>query len=295
MRNPPVAALFQMALFTLLLLGALPGFLLPAAPAERKEDAVVLEESLDVEIISESEARVRFLNRTQVMTLRGVERYSGAEEWYNPSVTIRDLRASVTSPSGKRVDLKKQQFSDSSAFASFVLYSDSRRRGVHFPGAEPGSILEYSYEKSLRGLFFVPDEFYLQREIPARRLAYTVRAPASFPLEISVRGTPTYTREEREGVVIHRWEAKDVPAFRDESRTPPGEDMLLRVDIYPRRIRFGDHPIDAGTWDGIAGWSRDLFRDRMPPSPEVAEAARAAIDGATSPEEKARRLYCDLR
>ena len=291
MRNPPVATLFQMALFTLLLPGALPGLLLPAAPAEGKEDAVVLEESLDVEILSESEARVRYLNRTQVMTQRGVEEYSDAGVWYNPSVTIRDLRGSVTSPSGKRVDLKKQQFSDSSAFASFELYSDSRQRGVHFPGAEPGSVLEYSYEKSLRGLFFVPDEFHLQREIPARRLAYTVRAPASFSLEISVRGTPAYTREEREGIVVHRWEAKDVPAFRDESRTPPDEDLLPRVVIYPRRIGFGDHPIDAGTWDGIAGWSRDLFRDRMTPSPEVAEAARSATAGLTDPEEKARRLY----
>jgi hypothetical protein len=206
-------------------------------------------------------------------------------------VTIRELRASVTSPSGKRVDLKKQQFSDSSEFASFELYSDSRQRGVHFLGAEPGSILEYSYEKSLRGLFFVPDEFHFQREIPARRLSYTVRAPASLPLEISVRGTPAYAREEREGIVVHRWEAKDVPAFRDESRTPPDEDMLPRVVIYPRRIGFGDHLIDAGTWDGIAGWIRDLYRDRMTPSPEVAEAARTATAGLDDPDEKTRRLY----
>ncbi len=291
MRDPQAAKTLMMAAVTLLLPALLPAVPPQAAPAEGKDDAVILEETLEVEILSDSEARVRFLNRTQVMTPRGVEMYLERDVDYNPSTTIRDLRASVTSPSGKRVDLKKKEFSDHSDFASYQLYSDSRQRSIHFPGVEPGSILEYSYEKSLRGLFYIPNGFYFQRGIPARRLSYTVRAPVSFPLEVSVRGTPTYTREEREGTIIHHWEAKDVPAFRDELGTLPYADLLPLASVYPHRLSFGDLRIDAETWGGIARWYMDLARDKMEPSPEVAEAARAATAGVSDPEEKTRLLY----
>jgi hypothetical protein len=284
-------ALLRPALFTALLLAV--DLQIPPHPAlaERNEDAVVLEERLEVDILSESEARVRYLNRTQVLTPRGVERYGDAWVGYNPSVTIKELRASVTSPSGKRQEIKKQQISDSSAFASFELYSDARQRGIHFAGAETGSTLEYSYEESMRGLFYLPDLFLLQAEIPARNLSYTVRAPVSLPLRISVRGTPTYTREEREGTVTHHWEVKDVPPFKDESNAPPEEDLLPRVAIYPRRLSLLDQRIDAESWDGIAGWNLSLARDRMNPGPAVAEAAKAATAGVQEPEEKIRRLY----
>src|SRR3989442_15156740 len=82
-------------------------------------DAVLLEESLELEIVSDREAHVRYLNRTQVLTPRGVERYGVASIGYNPSVTLQNLRASVVSPAGARVEAKKKQISYAPPFASF--------------------------------------------------------------------------------------------------------------------------------------------------------------------------------
>ena len=291
MRTPAGAPFFRTMLLSSLLLASSGEITSRPGAANLGDDAVILEEKLEVEIVSEMEARVRYLNRTQVLTPRGVERYGEAWVGYNPSVTIRDLRASLKSPAGKQQEIKKQQISDSSAFASYELYSDSRAKGIHFTGAEPGAILEYSYEESLRGLFFLPDVFQFQNEIPSRSLSYTVRTPASFPLRISVRGTPSYTREEREGIVVHHWEARDVPAFRDEPYSPPAGDVLPQVAIYPRWIVFGDHRIDTESWDGIARWYRDLSRNRMVAGPAVVEAAKTATAGLTGSEEKIRRLY----
>jgi len=279
-------------LFSLLISRSGADPLVPASGFESAEDAVVLEESLDIEILSEAEARVSYLNRTQVLTPHGAERYGVASVSYNPWVTIRNLRASVVSPAGKRMEVKKQGISDGSDFASYELYSDWKQRRVHFPGGVPGSVLEYRYETMLHTLFFLPRVFPLRDEIPVRLKILTVRVPPSFPLRPAVQGgSPVYTREERDGVVIHRWTLRDAPALKREPNGPPEEDLVPRVSLYPRSIVWGEHRIDAGTWSGIALWYRDLARDRMVPGATVAETARNLTAGLRTPEEKTRHLY----
>ncbi len=264
-----------------------------AADNESGEDAVLLEESLEIEIVSPTEARQRYLNRTKILTPRGAEEHGSASIFYNPWVTIRDLRASVLPPAGKRVEVKKQQVWDGSAFASFELYSDSRHRTIHFPGAVPGATLEYSYEQVVRNLFHLDTDFPLQDDIPARSKTFTVRVPASFPLRFTVRGaSPDYVREEKDGTVIHRWRVTDVPALREQmSMPPPEQDVRPRVSIYLKEIFWGDRRIDATTWDGIARFYWELAHDRMVPPAEVGETARALTEEVGDPLEKTRRLY----
>src|SRR6266540_5707192 len=129
-RWPAAGALFIFALLALPAGGSLPR----AADLEEGKDAVLLEESLDIEIVSETLARVRYSNRTKVLTGKGIEEKRYAAISYNPSVTIREFRAAVIPPNGKRAEVKKQWFQDGAAFASFELYSDSKYRAVEFPG-----------------------------------------------------------------------------------------------------------------------------------------------------------------
>jgi transglutaminase-like putative cysteine protease len=259
---------------------------------EKGQDAVVLEESMEIDIRSITDARVRYLNRTQVLTQRGAEEHDVASVFYGPGRTVRDLRGSVTSPSGKRVEVKKQQMFDGAAFADFELYSDSKHRSLSFPGVVPGAIVEHSYELAVENLFYLDDLFYLQDAVPARLKTLTVRAPSSFPLRLPVIGaTPEYNREERDGATAHRWQVKDVPAFTKESGMPPEEDLRPRVLISPKEIVWGTHRIDAGHWDGIAAFYWELARERMVPTPEVAQRAKGLTAEIHEPEQKVRRLY----
>src|SRR5262245_29045628 len=112
-----------------------------------RDDAILLEETFDIEIMSKALARLRYRNRTQVLTRLGVEQYGGAAVGYRPGVTVRDFRGAVLMPDGRRVEVKKQNVSDRAAFASFELYSDSMMRVMAFPGLVPGATIEYSYEQ----------------------------------------------------------------------------------------------------------------------------------------------------
>jgi len=266
-----------------------------AADVNAGEDAVILEESLDIEIVSASQARLHYRNRTQVLTPRGVDRFDTASVFYNPWIEIRNLHGAVTSPDGKRSEVKKQQIAESS-YTSYALYDEDRLRSLLFQGVVPGSIVEHEYEESLSSLFFLPDWFDLQETIPSRSKTLTVRASASFPIRFDVRGAaPEYTREEKDGTVTHRWQVRDVPPLKGEPFMPPGGDVVPRILIAPKEIGWDQHTIDASSWSGIAAWDWSLVKDRIQPNADVTQTARELTAGVNDPEEKIRRLYDFVR
>jgi len=262
-----------------------------AADIEDGQDAVLQEEHLDIEIVSETLARVHYFNRTKVLTARGVDKHDVASIYYNPTVTIHGFHAAVTSPQGKRSEVKKQQFFDRAAFESFELYADTKCRSVSFPGLIPGSTLEYEYEEEMRNLFYLPGAFEFQEDIPARLKILTVRAPLTIALRFGAQGSLEYAKEEKDGIVTHRWQARDVPALKTEVDMPPERDIVPRVRIYPRSFVYGADKVDATDWNGIARWTRDLSRERQVPTNEVAAKARALTAGLTDPVAKAQRIY----
>ena len=268
------------------------GWTVGAGSLEEGVDAVILEEHMEIEIRSATDARVNFTNRTKLLTADGVEEHSVASVFYRPGVEVRAFQGSVTSPSGKLTKIKKKEIFDGAAFASFQLYSDSRHRSIRFPGVVPGSIVEHSYELAIRNLFFLPSAFYLQDTVPIRAKTVSITAPTSFPIRLTPRGgAPEQSVEEIGGRVTHRWRVGNVPALERDRGTPPTIDLLPRVLIGPKEIVWGDHRIDAETWDGIGRFYWDLARDRMNPSPEVARKAHELTDDIFDPPGKTRRIY----
>ncbi|MFQ5877889.1 MAG: DUF3857 domain-containing protein [Acidobacteriota bacterium] len=265
-----------------------------AADLEAGQDAVVLEEHLEIEIRSLTDARVRYLNRTRVLTPRGVERFGYAGVPYRPGVSVQRLTGTVILPSGGKIRVKKRDIMDGAAFASYELYSDSRFRGIRFDGVVPGSVVEHSYTLRLENLRFLPSPVYLQEEegVPVRLKTLTVRVPVGFPMRLSVRGSsPDYSREEAGGTVTHRWSVRDVPALVVNPNSPPIHDLLPRITIEPKRMVWGEREIDAANWDGIARFYWDLARERMAPTAEVARKAGELTAGVQDAEEKTRLLY----
>ncbi|HYV19716.1 MAG TPA: DUF3857 and transglutaminase domain-containing protein [Verrucomicrobiae bacterium] len=259
----------------------------------RGQDAILLEERMEIAVVSDTSARVRYLNRTQVLTASGAEHYDTAYVSYGKGVAIRDLHGAVVSPAGKRTEVRRQEIADGAAFASYTLYADSMVRAMHFPGVVPGATVEYSYEQEVSNLFFLPSRFDLQEPIPARLKTLSVQAPAGFALRTPVQGaTPEYERTEKGGVVTQRWTVKDVAPLKRESMLPPLADIVPNVAIMPRKIVWaGVTTIDAANWSGIGRFYWDLAHDRLAPAPEVAEAARTLVQGVTDPDERLRTLF----
>ncbi len=262
-----------------------------AAPPE-PYDSVILEEDLSIEIHSLDRARVRYRNRTHVLTGRGVEALDGVSLWYNPSVTFWKLGGTVQLPSGKVNKKGVTTAYDGTAFSSYELYSDMRQKVLTFTGLVPGAIVEYGYEKEVTNLFYLRDELLLQEAVPARAKTLTVTVAREVPVRFDVVGSgPEHRVEEGPEAVTHRWRVTDAPAFKREPGSPPGDDLLPRISVVPEVIRWGGLRIESSTWDGIARFYHDLAEDRMRPGPQVAEQARAVAGAASDDREKAKLVY----
>jgi hypothetical protein len=292
--SSPGARLARLALAAGILLG--PTFAAENPPAKdlaKGEDAVLLEETLEIDVASPTSARVRYTNRTQVLTQRGAERYDFAGVSYGPGVSVRSLEGAVISPAGKRIEVKKQMIADRAAYPSFVLYADSMVRTISFPGVVPGSIVEYSSEQEVSNFHFLPHEFDLQEPIPVRAKTLVVRAPVGFPVRLGVRGDlhPETTSEEKDGVVVQTYSIRDVPPLRSEDDMPPEADLMAHVVIRPKEITWGERRIDLSAWSGVGRFVRDIEGDRTVPSPEVAEMAKSLTASLTDADAKIRAVY----
>jgi hypothetical protein len=279
-------------------LSFLPPLLLaaPEPPKElpKGEDAVLLEETLEIDIATPTSARMRYSNRTQVLTARGAERYDFAAVNYSTGVRVVDLQGTVISPAGKRADVKKQMIADRAQFASYEMYSDSMFRTITFPAVIPGSTIEYSWELEVSNFHHFPKQFDLQEEIPSRQKTLIVRSPASLPVRLMVRGDlhPVSTTGEKDGKVVRTYSIQDVPPLHEEPDQPPDADLVPTILIRPGTITWGEHHIDLSTWAGVGRFVRDIERDRDAPDAAVAEKARsltASLSG--DPDAKIRAVY----
>jgi Domain of Unknown Function with PDB structure (DUF3857)/Transglutaminase-like superfamily len=274
---------------------AAPIFAATAPPENlgKGEDAVLLEETMEIDVASPTSARVKYTNRTQVLTQRGAERYDFAGVPYGPGVSVRSLEGAVISPAGKRIEVKRQMIADRAAYPSFMLYSDSMVRTISFPGVVPGSIVEYSWEQEVSNFHFLPHEFDLQEPIPVRAKTLVVRSRADFPVHLGVRGDlhPEITSEEKNGVVVQTYAVHDVPPLRKEDDMPPEADLVSHVIIRPKEITWGDRRIDLSAWSGVGRFVHDIESDRAVPGPEVAEMAKSLTASLTDPDAKTRAVY----
>jgi transglutaminase-like putative cysteine protease len=264
--------------------------LAPRESAPASQDAVVLEQRLEIEIRSDTEAIVRQVNRMQVLTEAGVDMYENAAIYYRAPGEFRQISGATILATGKRLELKKPMITDEAAFASFQLYSDSRRKVLHFPSVAPGSTVEYQYEQVLRNLFFLPKFFTF--EGPAKLKSLSVTHPISYPLKVaSQNGAPEPRREESQGLVHLTWEARDLAPLSAEPEMPPYEDIVPAVTLFPGKIVWGSSVIDATSWDGIAKWYWELARERMSPAPEVRQAALGMAPQGTDPAAALSQLF----
>ena len=264
----------------------------PAPAAAPREDALLLEESMEITIVSRTEARERRVSRTQILTTRGADLYDVASIPFRRGVTLKEVRGAVILPGGKRVEVKKNQMVDRADFASYELFSDTMERLITFPGVVPGAIVEHSYVREFASLVNMPAGMYFQDFIPAKSMTLTVRAPKGFPIRFTTRGAPLeYDARDEGETVVRTWSVKDVPPIRREENMPPFTDLAPLVRIAALDTTYEGHTLDSTDWAGISRFNWNLHKDRIEPAQEVAALARSLTEGKATPEEKARALF----
>jgi hypothetical protein len=202
-----------------------------------------------------------------------------------PLMNVDHIKARVTKPDGTAVTF------DGKIYDKVVVRAGGVRvvsKTFTLPDVQPGSILEYSYERSFREGYH-SHFFAIQRELPVlRELVWMRPSPSRVStLLVSYKGLPAGKKPTDVGDHFEL-EIENIAAYEEEPYAPP-EDCVKPIVIF----YYSDPTVmDSGAfWNKTARLLGESIEDFLTDRAALHEAAQQAAAGAATPEEKLRKLY----
>ncbi len=220
--------------------------------------------------------------RVKIFTERGRERFAKMDIPYIKGKKVEGVAARVVRPDGSSVELKPTDIFEREI--AKVGKAKILAKSFAVPGIEPGVIVEYQYKEIIKGDSAAGERLYFQRDIPMQRVTYFIRPVKNATLGFNYFNMPeTRFTEDREGFSVAT--LTGVPALKEEPYMPPDDEVKKWVFLSYRT--FGSF----FTWSFMSmNWSR-ILSTLSKPNKEVKLKAAELTAGATTDEEKLRRIY----
>ncbi len=256
----------------------------PPSPAEQAWGASVLLERTAVRLY-ENGTSSRFVQRVTRLAKASLGDLVRRDQIaFSPSrENVEILSAEQIHPDGEV--LKASRISEDGPRGKVGgQYIDARSKQIEFDDVRPGDLLNLRYRVDSVGpnIFggFFGDMNVIEGQLPKERVEVIALAPADRPLFPGVIRAPAPELSIEGGVSKMIWRRTDVPALEPEPLSPPYTELGTTVSVSTYQ-----------SWDELAAWYAQLFRDQMELDDDSREAGRRAVAGATSEAEKIRRLY----
>src|SRR5262245_23785913 len=264
-----------------------PGHLALKAPVVEKDaDAEALLWEVYVNDASENTEYIHLL-RVKIFSERGKESQSKIDIPYLNRTSVKDISGRTIKPDGSIVELKK----DSIFEREIVKFGGVKLKAKSFamPGVEPGTIIEYRWREVVEGgvANYVP--LYFQREIPVETVRYYLKPSPNIinPMRtITFAGANSGFVKDKDG--YFRTEMTNLPAFREEPRMPPTNQVRTWMLVY-YASDIKKEPMTY--WKDLGKQIHELVKGEMKVNDDIRRAATKAIGDATAPEQKLERLF----
>jgi hypothetical protein len=280
------------------------------SPDELSSKAPVVEPNADAEasfwevrIDDSSEEGISMAHyvRVKIFTERGREKYSKFDIPFTKGMKIRDLAARVTRADGSATEIKKEDVFEREIVKAGGVKIKAKSFAV--PNIEPGVIVEYRYREVIGdGAGAKGMRLPFQRDIPVQNISYYYKPYSSGePRYQSYNFTDTKFVKDQKGY----WLAsrKNVPSFREEPRMPP-EDMvrpfmrlvgagvnITGASAFSITYTIKDPSSPSRYWAAVGADYIPIVKFMTKPSGDIKKLAPEIIAGATTTDEKLRKIY----
>ncbi|MGA7156053.1 MAG: DUF3857 and transglutaminase domain-containing protein [Acidobacteriaceae bacterium] len=259
------------------------------------------------EIVDDNHGTWTYIFRIKILNQAGRDRYSNVSIEY-PGDEISDyeltsIAARTIHSDGGIIPFTGKPFD---RVVASVPHLSQRQTVFTFPDVRVGSILEYTYTLKLRPLVFtfgfftrtfIPT-FYAQTELFARKVSFFWHA-TGWPVarSSSLPGGFAAIKVEEKSRFNHdadiSIDLENVMPLADEPNMPPSDSLAQRVVFYDRLPPSVHSAQDFWNITGKA-WSKDVD-DFMGSSSKLRKADAVITAGATTPEDKLRRIYAAVQ
>jgi hypothetical protein len=266
----------------------------PVSPSELSGKTSIVEPDADAEAIfwevrvddsSLDDLALRHYVRVKIFTERGREQFSRHDVVFNRGTKVKDVEARVTKPDGTQVFLKKEDVMEREIIKASGI--KIKAKSFALPGLEIGSIVEYRYREvydnasaNMRLIF--------QHEVPIQQISYYVKPYSGGNGMYYERFNTGAAKFEKDKNGFYRATMTNVPAFREEPSMLPEDEVRSWMYIYysATQRKDGDE-----YWREISKFHHDHSKETMKPNDDVKSATATTIAGATTDEEKLRKIF----
>lgn len=230
---------------------------------------------------------VRYYRRAKIYRTVGAGGEGVLNVDYPEAGRILSLAARLTKTDGKQLEFTRGQFTES-------LVEKSRRSGIKrlvlpVPDLDPGDILEFRWTETVGNSVTTYQWWYNQTEFPIRLFEFSINRSQN-DCHVQAFNQPPIRENappSRHGVKL---EVRDIPPFYAEPLMPAARDVRGWFMLYysPQFLR---REPNESIWQEISKDYGDRHRFRTKPRSAIKAKAGELLRGATTDEEKLRRLY----
>jgi len=270
----------------------------PVNPADLALKTPVVDKDADAEAISwevriddsqPNEVSLNHYLRVKIFTERGKESQSKIDIPFYGSEQIKDIAARVIKADGSILEVKKADVFERTIVKSGGL--KVKAKSFALPGIEPGSIVEYRWREIHPGGTISRTRLQFQRDIPVQTVSYFLKPYMGMRYQTFHMGEAEFVKDKND---FYRITMTNMPAFREEPRMPPEDEVRAWLFLYYTEDL---KPDPDKYWIDFGKKVFEEAKDLMKVDDTVKKAVVDIIAGASTPEEKLHRIYdfCRLK
>lgn len=221
--------------------------------------------------------------------------YANVEITFDAEDEVHNIKGRTIRGDGSVVQLQPESVHEKSIFPDYILYSDSKAKVFALPGAEVGSVLEYSYSIVYEGPF--PAAWEFQREEPVLLSSFTLDVPAfirydyllSQRKEVEVEKSVSHPA----GRTKAQFKLRNAPPIVPEPFMPARSEITTKVyfSLTSLSVLGINVPIEGDSWE-ILGQNYCLAtEDKMKSNRAIRTQTREIVEGCTDETERMASIY----
>lgn len=233
------------------------------------------------------EQLTRYYQRAKIYSPKGADEAGVLSVEYSSTEKSGNPVARLTKPDGRQTEFTEKAFTESLSWQ--IGLAKMKRLTLAVPDLGPGDILEMKWTETVDASLGTYSWWYTQNTLPVRRFVFSLKRsrhdcqlhafnqPAAQDLPKDPKGGT--------GLEIH-----DIPPFVSEPFLPPLRDIRgWFMLLYPESYRHEESPGEI--WQELSKKREEQHRWQIKPNGAVKAKSAELLRGASTDEEKLRRLY----
>ncbi len=213
--------------------------------------------------------------------------------YYNDDTRVKEFEAYVYDAQGEEIDkLRKSDIRDESAVSGGTMYADTRIQYGDMSQPDYPYTVEFITETESEVYYSIPD-FYPQSgsHLSVEQSSFSVRFPEALtPRYREVNFDGGMNEFLQEGMIIWKWDFKNMPAIETEPLSRGIREMVPYVELAPTKFEHSGNPGDMSTWESFGAWFWELNKGRDElPADVVAEVQK--LTTGLSERDKVKAIY----